>query len=180
MRRSESGSTARFVGRNSSDAATDRTQQLESQHDTLKQGISFRIASEGCGADFGGNRPLKMPSREGEAPAEPRETSDLPTKNGSAGASPALFQRAATVALLLRDRQRDGVRRLCSDRASFQGDVFLLALPLTEREGYLEFAHPASAFATPVFTQRFGRLLSPCPHVSVSMIGPGSNHSARS
>ena len=40
------------------------------------------------------NRPLKKGTREGEVPAEPRETSEAPTKHGSAGASPSLFQRA--------------------------------------------------------------------------------------
>ncbi len=35
--------------------------------------------------------PLKQTLWEGEAPAEPRETREIPTKNGSAGASPSLF-----------------------------------------------------------------------------------------
>ncbi len=40
---------------------------------------------------------LKNGCREGEAPAEPRETSDFPHAHGSAGASPSLFQQAARV-----------------------------------------------------------------------------------
>ena len=40
---------------------------------------------------------LKNGSREGEAPAEPRETSDFPHAHGSAGASPSLFQQAVSV-----------------------------------------------------------------------------------
>ncbi len=40
---------------------------------------------------------LKNGDREGEAPAELRETSDFPHAHGSAGASPSLFQQAARV-----------------------------------------------------------------------------------
>ena len=41
------------------------------------------------------NSLLKNVYREGEAPAEPQETSDFPHVTGSAGASPSLFQQAA-------------------------------------------------------------------------------------
>ncbi len=41
------------------------------------------------------NTVLKKTFREGEAPAEPRVSSEIPTKHGSAGASPSLSQRAA-------------------------------------------------------------------------------------
>ena len=41
------------------------------------------------------NSLLKNGCREGEAPAEPRVTSDFPHAHGSAGASPSLFQQAA-------------------------------------------------------------------------------------
>ena len=42
----------------------------------------------------GRNSLLKNGCREGEAPAEPRETSDIPHAHGSAGATPSLFQQA--------------------------------------------------------------------------------------
>ena len=40
---------------------------------------------------------LKNGCREGEAPAEPRETSDFPHAHGSAGAEPSLFQQTVRV-----------------------------------------------------------------------------------
>ncbi len=43
--------------------------------------------------------------REGEAPAEPRETSDFPHAHGSAGASPSFFQQAANLILPYRTRE---------------------------------------------------------------------------
>ena len=43
---------------------------------------------------------LKNGAREGEAPAEPRETSDFPHAHGSAGVSPSLFQQAANTRMI--------------------------------------------------------------------------------
>ncbi len=89
-------------------AARRREQDTEvfRERDTIRSGIEST------------NSPLKKTSREGEAPAEPRETSDMPTKNGSAGASPSLFQRAANSGLKnrlglgkLRVRGRESVLR---------------------------------------------------------------------
>jgi hypothetical protein len=62
----------------------------------------------------GGNRLLKNVCREGEAPAEPRETRDFPRASGSAGASPSLFQQAAK-------------RRAAWSRSLRRGRAFLAA-----------------------------------------------------
>lgn len=92
------------------------------------------------------SNPLKQNLWEGEAPAEPRETREIPTKNGSAGASPSLFQHTVNPPRILNPARITPSRNA---RGLDSGRTNLIAM-----DGPESVAHSAVAEASPSDLER--------------------------
>ncbi len=162
-----SGERARVRGLNGDDAARPQSAEERTPHP---------------------NSLLKNGCREGQAPAEPRETSDFPHAHGSAGASPSLFQQAANPlpsrtrgegtgsASLSLNPQRSTINPLGGHfLAAEYNNNSIIRLSVQDVEGVVQgavypFSRPTSDEAPLSATPNTGG--KPVPQDSSSFIGP--------